>query len=96
MSMITIENRGGREIEGNSAISLLQLLHQAGIEIPTGCGGHARCGLCRITFINGLEKCSPPNRHEELYRKEHALPDNVRLACQTYLAGNAVIRIGGR
>lgn len=94
MATITIRNRDNLQLPANPAISLLQLLGQNGIAVPTKCGGHARCGQCRITFHSGMERAAPMTVFEQHFRLKHEIPDNVRLACQTHVAGDAVISIG--
>ena len=93
MAQLRISNRN-IELTVNPALSILQQLQQAGVLIPTGCGGHAHCGMCRVTFLDGIAKANTPNRNETLFREQHGLPENVRLACQTYLLGEALIFIG--
>ena len=94
MSNLTIRNRAGVSIQVDPAVSLLTLLVRAGIDIPNRCGGHARCGFCRVTFISGQERASPPTPAEVIFRRDHPLSPAIRLACQTRLAGDAVIDIG--
>ena len=94
MANLTIRNRAGVSIPVDPAVSLLTLLVRAGIDIPNRCGGHARCGFCRVTFVSGQERASPPTPAEEAFRRGRPLPPATRLACQTRLAGDAVIDIG--
>ena len=94
MAKLTIKNRDNIEIETNPATSLLLTLGQYGIKIPNRCGGHARCGFCKITIISGHDNFSKRTPHEEHFAKEHNLSEEVRLACQTYVKGPAEIYIG--
>jgi len=94
MSELIIKNRDNLKITTNPATKLLLIFGQQGIDIPNRCGGHARCGFCRITVLSGVENFSPRSPHEEHFAKEHNLPDNVRLACQSYVRGPAEINIG--
>lgn len=94
MAEITIKNRDNMTVPVNPAISLLQLLGRNGIGIPTRCGGRARCGYCKITIHEGLEKASAMTVFEKKFRETHPLPDYVRLACQTHMAGPCTISIG--
>lgn len=94
MGTIIIRNRDNLTLETNPALSLLQLLGRNGIAIPTKCGGRARCGWCKVTFHAGLEHSSPPGIFELHYKEKHPLPEGVRLACQTYVAGDCEISIG--
>jgi len=94
MAVLHIENRDNLQLPVDASVSVLTLLVRSGVPIPNRCGGHARCGLCRITFVAGLAHASPRTPHEEHFARTAGLPPEVRLACQTRLAGNAVIRIG--
>lgn len=94
MHSLRIQNRDNLELPVDAAVSILTMLVRAGVPIPNRCGGHARCGLCRITFIEGLAHASQRTPHEERFAREAGFPPEVRLACQTRLAGDAVIRIG--
>lgn len=94
MANLIIRNRNNIELPVNPALTLLQLLQRSGVDIPTRCGGHARCGRCRVTFLSGMEKSSPRSEAEQIFCSEHNLPDNVRLACQTVVGGAAEIMIG--
>ena len=94
MGNIKIINRNEIILQTNPAISLLQLLGRNGIRIPTKCGGRARCGYCKFTIHEGLESMSPLTIFEQKFRETNPLPDNVRLACQTYIAGDCTISLG--
>jgi ferredoxin len=94
MATLTIRNRDNLQLAVNPAISLLTLFGQNGVDIPNRCGGHARCGFCRITFLSGEKHAAPMNDFERAFRTTHALPPGVRLACQTHLGGDATILIG--
>jgi adenylate cyclase len=52
------------------------------------CGGKAQCSTCRILVSEGAENLSPLNEKEQALRKRIPIPENVRLACQTYVRGN--------
>jgi len=94
MAKIIIRNRNNTTIPANPAISLLQLLGRNNIRLPIKCGGRARCGYCRFTMHEGLKKASAPTIFEQKFKENHPLPDNVRLACQTYIAGDCIISLG--
>ncbi|HOG64829.1 MAG TPA: 2Fe-2S iron-sulfur cluster-binding protein [Spirochaetota bacterium] len=94
MATLRIENREQHELTVDASVSLLNLLIREGVEILNRCGGHARCGFCRVTFLEGLDHTSPRTPHETRLAREAGFPPEVRLACQTRLAGNALIRIG--
>ena len=70
---------------------ILEASLRAGIPHTHVCGGSARCSTCRVLIVEGLEFCSPrTSLEEELAKKLHLEPE-IRLACQTQVAGGKVI-----
>ena len=95
MSKITVLN-DGVEIEGSAAISLLNTLLRAGIAIDHRCGGKAQCGTCRVRVVDGMEHTSPRREAELAKLEKFGSPPDLRLACQTYIAGDVTIEIQSR
>lgn len=56
--------------------------------IETPCGGHARCGKCRVVARGGL---SAPSDAERRLLSESELAQGVRLACLTYIEGDCEV-----
>jgi adenylate cyclase len=54
------------------------------------CGGNAQCSTCRVLVIEGAEFLTPVNEKEKILRTQMHFPPNVRLACQTFVTGDAV------
>lgn len=80
-----------RAIEIDDDDIILEASLRAGIPHTHACGGSARCSTCRVLIVEGLEFCSPRNSAEdELANKLHLEPE-IRLACQTQVAGGKVI-----
>ncbi|NJK77159.1 MAG: adenylate/guanylate cyclase domain-containing protein [Microcoleus sp. SU_5_6] len=76
------------EIEDDDII--LEASLRSGIPHTHVCGGSARCSTCRVLIVEGLEFCSPRTSPEvELAKKLHLEPE-IRLACQTQIAGGKV------
>lgn len=65
--------------------SILDAALRAGIPHYHVCGGHARCSTCRILVVDGGANLSSPNEKETALKDRLELPDNIRLACQTYV-----------
>jgi adenylate cyclase len=70
---------------------ILEASLRAGIPHTHACGGSARCSTCRVLIVEGLEFCSPRNSAEDELAKKLRLEPEIRLACQTQVAGGKVI-----
>ncbi len=80
-----------RAIEIDDDDIILEASLRAGIPHTHACGGSARCSTCRVLIVEGLEFCSPRNSAEEELAKKLRLEPEIRLACQTQVAGGKVI-----
>ncbi|UZR28280.1 adenylate/guanylate cyclase domain-containing protein [Methylococcus mesophilus] len=56
------------------------------------CGGQARCTTCRIQILDGLSHVSPRSPLEEKVASERGWDEFTRLACQTHVHGDVVVR----
>ncbi len=56
------------------------------------CGGRARCTTCRIQILDGLSNVSAPNAAEQAVASQRGWDEFTRLACQTQVHGDVVIR----
>ena len=57
-----------------------------GMEAP--CGGHGKCGKCKVIATGAL---SPVSDAERAHLTEQELKDNVRLACHTLALGDCTV-----
>ncbi|MBE9094435.1 adenylate/guanylate cyclase domain-containing protein [Tychonema sp. LEGE 07203] len=80
-----------RTIEIDDDDIILEASLSAGIPHTHICGGSARCSTCRVLIVEGLEFCSPRTSPEEELAKKLRLEPEIRLACQTQIAGGKVI-----
>ncbi len=80
-----------RTIEVDDDDIILEASVRAGIPHTHICGGSARCSTCRVLIVEGLEFCSPRTSPEEELAKKLGLEPEIRLACQTQVAGGKVI-----
>jgi adenylate cyclase len=71
---------------------ILQASLRGGIPHTHVCGGNARCSTCRVLILDGLENCSPRNEKEQKMALRRNFSPNVRLACQTTLTGDVLLR----
>ena len=67
------------------------LLHALGGGVEAPCGGHGRCGKCRVTVQGAL---SPPDPRETSLLGAAALIRGVRLACLTTVEGDCTVTLG--
>jgi len=72
----------GRRGECLANQSLLEAMHQMGVELVSLCGGKGTCFRCKIQILDG--DVSPPTSSEQEAFSSGELNDGYRLACQTY------------
>ncbi len=85
---VTITLNQDRTITAQSGTKLLTALGDAGISIPSACGGAGTCGQCRVQIVNG-----PPvvAQTETALLSRRDLAQGLRLACQTTLRADMSI-----
>lgn len=81
-----------QEIDCLEGSTILEATLAANISHTHACGGEGKCSTCRVSIINGIEKCYPRNQAEQLIADTLNFPEEIRLACQTKLKGNISIR----
>ncbi len=81
-----------KAIDTDSATSILQTSLNNGIPHTHVCGGNAKCSTCRVLVLEGLEYCCVRNEKEQKMADRRKFSPNVRLACQTVLSGDIVLR----
>lgn len=84
MEIKTAKVKFNRELHEAPIGSLLSSL----FSIETPCGGHARCGKCRVIARGGL---SAPSDAERRLLSEDELARGIRLACLTYIEGDCEV-----
>src|SRR5688572_375082 len=85
-----VEFIGDRSIKVNKGESILNASLAAGIPHYHACGGNGKCSTCRVLIKEGMENLTPYTEKEKLLRERLRIPQNVRLACQTFVAGSPV------
>ena len=82
---ITLEDvPGGQTLLDVSIRHRIPHLHQ--------CGGHGRCTTCRVQILDGLSNVSPLGEVEQKVASRRGWDEFTRLACQTCVEGDVVIR----
>ena len=72
-------NGGKKTLTAKGGASLLTILAEHKIFIPSACGGKATCGLCKLTVLDGADPLLPT---EQPYLTAGEIKNNVRLSCQ--------------
>jgi Na+-transporting NADH:ubiquinone oxidoreductase subunit F len=87
---VTVTVNESREITTRTGRKLLGVLTDAGIPLPSTCGGVGTCGLCRVTIVDGAGEALP-TEVTKLTRRDVAA--GLRLACQVVLRGDVAIKV---
>ncbi len=80
---------GGRRADCPEGTTLLEAARQAGVAIPSSCGGKGTCGKCRVRAGGHL---SPLTAEESAQLSPADLHAGYRLACQARVLGPCVVR----
>ena len=80
------------EFNFTEAQNILKISQENEINHLHVCGGLGKCSTCRVQIIEGLGNCSERSLKEQNIADKLDFPDDVRLACQTILSGDAKIR----
>ncbi len=83
-------NGGSRLLEVKGGASLLTVLAENDIFIPSACGGKATCGLCKVQVHSGAGPFLPT---EGPYISQKEREDGVRLSCQVKVKQDLLISI---
>jgi adenylate cyclase len=85
-----VEFTSDRDVTIEEGQTLLEASLASGIPHFHVCGGNARCSTCRVLVLSGEEELTSPNEKENQLKKQMQFPEDVRLACQTYVKGEGV------
>lgn len=92
MHTVRFDGKTPGAAECDRETALLAASTKAGVPLNHRCGGHARCGTCLVTVVEGAEHLSEKGAAETrvlLALKAH--PDQ-RLACQTWARGDVTVK----
>lgn len=94
MAEIIISNLSETIVSYNDEhTSILNALHENGVDWMHACGGKGRCTTCKMIVIKGIENISEHSDFEKKLIKLGALKENERLACQSQLLGDLEIKV---
>ena len=72
--------------------TLLAAALRSGVDVRHDCGGHGRCGTCRLEILAGGDALSPTTKPEHRLLGD-LLEAGWRLACQTRALGPVRVRV---
>lgn len=87
----------GRSAEVAPGTTILDAAEEAGVELPSNCGGVCACTTCHVWVERGSESLSEIEEREDDKLQEAAgVGPRSRLACQARVGGGeVVVRIPG-
>ena len=85
---VTMNNRPPFQAAAGQA--LLTALKEQNVFVPSACGGHGICGLCRVKVLAGAGPCTA---REEALLSDADRQAGMRLACQVRVEGNLRLAI---
>lgn len=91
MGKAVITLKDGRSVTVEQGDTLFSSLRNAGIFIPTICGGRGFCGKCRVKIVEG--NTSEPTKAELQKLTEEERASGVRLACQVPVEGDMTVEL---
>lgn len=95
MFKITFTGRATTEVELEQETSLLAAASKGQVDLTHRCGGHARCGSCRVVVESGAEHLSPAGASERRVLDILKADPRERLACQAWAKNEVCCRVEG-
>ncbi len=87
----------GKSVEVATGTSILEAADEAGVELPSNCGGVCACTTCHVWVEAGLDALSEiADREDDKLQEAAGLTARSRLACQAKIgAADVVVRVPG-
>jgi Na+-transporting NADH:ubiquinone oxidoreductase subunit F len=85
-----IEINAGQTVEAQIGQQLLTVCRQAGVQLPSACGGAGTCGLCKLRVLRGGAEIGP---QELAHLQRREVRQGTRLACQVRILGPMSIEV---
>lgn len=73
--------------------NLLEAARLVGLRITSICGGHGRCGRCRVIVDKKGKNAGPVTEVEEFHLLREELSAGYRLACRAIVEGDLTVKI---
>lgn len=93
MFKITFKGKISGEVPMEQEQSLLVAASREKLGLEHRCGGHGRCGSCRVTVEEGEAHLSPAGESERRVLDILKSQPEQRLACQCWAKGDVVCRV---
>ena len=94
MLKIVIQNLNQKEIfNSNEEKTLLDTIHDNGIDWMHACGKKGRCTTCKCIIIDGFDNFTPITEMEQKYFAAGKIKVGERLSCQSKITGDVIIRV---
>ena len=81
---------GRQKLTAGLGEKLLGALNEAGIAVPSACGGAGTCGQCRLEITEGGGAILP---NEKALFSRREIAQGARLACQVAVRGDMAVRV---
>jgi Na+-transporting NADH:ubiquinone oxidoreductase subunit F len=85
-----VDINGEKQITVQGGNSLLSILIENKIFIPSACGGRGTCGFCKVKALDGAGALLPT---ETPFLTKQEIKDNIRLSCQIKIRNDIKIWI---
>lgn len=94
MPRVVIANLSEKALDvQDESRSLLQHLHDHGLDWMHACGAKGRCTTCKCIVLEGMESLGAETKPELKYRAQGVLRKNERLACQVTITADVRISV---
>jgi len=80
----------GKRIEVKRGVTVLEAADSVGMGIEAACGGHQKCGTCKVIGDGNL---SEPTQDELRLLSEEEVEQGYRLACAATIQGDVRITV---
>ncbi len=92
MHTIRFDGKTPGVAECDRETALLAASAKASVPLNHRCGGHARCGTCLVTVVEGSEHLSEKGAAESRVLAALRAEPDQRLACQTWARGDVTVK----
>ena len=87
---VTITINGDKQLNVDQGSSIMAMLNENGIYLPSACGGKASCGQCKLQVLSGGGEILDSER-PHFTRKQ--IKENWRLGCQCKVKGDMSVKV---
>lgn len=79
---VNLKNQETQRFSATRGQNLLRVLADAGLPLPSPCGGKGLCGKCKVKIVSGTQTGASPSFTKEFSLNEQQIKAGYRLACQ--------------